>query len=198
MRVDADRLAASIEDGCGGLQTARVRTTYHPGAGEWTIEAAEIADPAAGLEPRTLVVRRVAGGLGEHKWVDRRLAGAPDSADDVLLVDELDDVLECGSANVFVVVHGALATPPLDGRILPGTVRARVLALAHADGIERGRATGRPDGARRRRRGVRHQLDPGGAAGRGRAGVGTWDVGPRTGWLRDTLPGAAEPAVCHL
>jgi branched-subunit amino acid aminotransferase/4-amino-4-deoxychorismate lyase len=38
-------------------------------------------------------------------------------------------VLEAAYANVFVVEGTHLVTPPLDGRQLPGTVRARVLAL---------------------------------------------------------------------
>jgi para-aminobenzoate synthetase/4-amino-4-deoxychorismate lyase len=45
-------------------------------------------------------------------------------------------VLEAGRANLFAVFDRALATPPLDRRILPGTARAAVLALAAELGIE--------------------------------------------------------------
>ena len=45
-------------------------------------------------------------------------------------------MLEAGRANLFVVSDGALATPPLDGRILPGTARAATLAVAAELGIE--------------------------------------------------------------
>jgi para-aminobenzoate synthetase/4-amino-4-deoxychorismate lyase len=131
--VDAAGLGGRIRREAAGLRTARLRTTYHPASGGWTVETAEIDE--AQLEPRTLGVRRVADGLGPHKWVDRRLATAPAGADDVLLVDEHDLVLECGSANVLVVLAGALVTPPLDGRILPGTLRARALAQAREQGV---------------------------------------------------------------
>ncbi len=130
--VDVAALAQRLVADTGGLGTARVRTSYDPGTGVWTIDAARIDVP--GLDPRRLVVRRVVGGLGPHKWTDRRPVADPGDADDVLLVDELDHVLECGSANVFVVLPDEIATPPLDGRILPGTVRARVLALAVSEG----------------------------------------------------------------
>lgn len=46
------------------------------------------------------------------------------------------EVLEAGRANVFAVIGGALVTPPLDGRILPGTARAATLRLAGELGIE--------------------------------------------------------------
>ena len=38
-------------------------------------------------------------------------------------------MLEAAYANLFIVEGTHLITPPLDGRQLPGTVRARVLAL---------------------------------------------------------------------
>ena len=46
-----------------------------------------------------------------------------------LIVDLDGDVLEAAYANLFIVEGTHLVTPPLDGRQLPGTVRARVLAL---------------------------------------------------------------------
>jgi para-aminobenzoate synthetase/4-amino-4-deoxychorismate lyase len=130
--VDVAALAERLVADVGDLARARVRTSYDPGAGQWEIDAARIDDP--GHDPRTLALRRVAGGLGAHKWTDRRLVADPGDADDVLLVDEHDHLLECGSANVFVVLAGRVVTPPLDGRILPGTVRARVLAALRSDG----------------------------------------------------------------
>lgn len=130
--ADANALAERIRADSVGLGTARVRTSYDPRSAAWEIEALRIDEP--GLEMRTLVVRRVQGGLGPHKWSDRRLVSEPGDADDVLLVDAADMVLECGAANVFAVVDSGVVTPPLDGRILPGTVRRRVLALLAADG----------------------------------------------------------------
>jgi para-aminobenzoate synthetase / 4-amino-4-deoxychorismate lyase len=88
--------------------------------------AAEPAADAVVLAPVVLP-----GGLGAHKWRDRRLLDAlAGRTGAVPLVVDLDgDVLEAAYANVFVVEGTHLVTPPLDGRQLPGTVRARVLAL---------------------------------------------------------------------
>jgi para-aminobenzoate synthetase / 4-amino-4-deoxychorismate lyase len=86
----------------------------------------ELAPDAVTLAPAVLP-----GGLGAHKWRDRRLLDelATRLAAVPLLVDLDGDVLEAAYANVFVVEGNHLVTPPLDGRQLPGTVRARVLAL---------------------------------------------------------------------
>ena len=79
------------------------------------------------------------GGLGAHKWADRSLleeAQAGLAADSLpLLIDRDGAVLEASRANVFAVRDGALFTPPLDGRILPGITRMRVLELAAARGV---------------------------------------------------------------
>ena len=75
--------------------------------------------------------RSLPGGLGAHKWRDRRLLDElAERLEAVPLLVDLDgDVLEAGYANLFIVEGTHLVTPPLDGRQLPGTVRARVLAL---------------------------------------------------------------------
>jgi para-aminobenzoate synthetase / 4-amino-4-deoxychorismate lyase len=80
------------------------------------------------------------GGLGAHKWADRSLldaaqAGLP--ADSLLLIVDTDGaVLEASRANLFAVRNGSLFTPPLDGRILPGITRMRVLEIAESIDIE--------------------------------------------------------------
>jgi para-aminobenzoate synthetase/4-amino-4-deoxychorismate lyase len=89
----------------------------------------------------------VPGGLGAHKWRDRslldraqaRLGGLP------LIADTNGDVLEAARANIFVVRDGALFTPPLDGRILPGVTRVRVLEIAAEMGLETSENVLRPD-----------------------------------------------------
>ena len=82
----------------------------------------------------------VAGGLGPHKWADRALLDEAQTElpDDALplILDEDDAVLEASRANVFAVRDGALFTPPLDGRILPGITRMRMLEIAGELGIE--------------------------------------------------------------
>jgi len=83
----------------------------------------------------------IPGGLGAHKWLDRRLlAGLAEAAglgpDEHLLIEDSNgDVLETDRANVFAVIDGVLHTPPADGRLLPGITRAAVLRAAACDGI---------------------------------------------------------------
>lgn len=80
------------------------------------------------------------GGLGAHKWGDRSLLEKAQkelpAAALPLIVDEEGSVLEASRANIFAMRDGVLLTPPLDGRILPGITRARVLEIAAALGIE--------------------------------------------------------------
>lgn len=109
--------------------------------------AAEPIDPATffpakenGADVRTI---RHPEWAGAHKWVDRDWLESVEAelGETVPLILDGDDVLEAGRANIFLVKDGALATPPLDGRVLPGTARAATLALATDLGIE---ATERP------------------------------------------------------
>ena len=78
------------------------------------------------------------GGLGAHKWRDRSLLNAlaevaPGTVP--LIVDSDGSVLEAADANIWMVEDQTLVTPPTDGRILPGTTRARLL-LAEANARE--------------------------------------------------------------
>jgi para-aminobenzoate synthetase / 4-amino-4-deoxychorismate lyase len=81
----------------------------------------------------------VAGGLGAHKWADRGMLDVAQaklpSGTLPLIVDSSGTALEASRANIFVVRDGALFTPPLDGRILPGVTRARVLEIAASLGV---------------------------------------------------------------
>ncbi|MDQ6607505.1 MAG: bifunctional anthranilate synthase component I family protein/class IV aminotransferase, partial [Actinomycetota bacterium] len=75
------------------------------------------------------------GGLGAHKWRDRRLlealvARAPGTVP--LLIDTDGFVLEAAYANVWIAERDTLITPPTDGRILPGVTRAALLATGTA------------------------------------------------------------------
>ena len=84
--------------------------------------------PAA---PAELMAFALPGGLGAHKWRDRRLleALAAHAAGAVpLLIDTDDLALEAAYANIWIVEQGALVTPPADGRILAGVTRAALLA----------------------------------------------------------------------
>jgi para-aminobenzoate synthetase/4-amino-4-deoxychorismate lyase len=72
----------------------------------------------------------VPGGLGAHKWRDRRLLESHEGDDPAtmpLLLDADGLVLEASRASVFVrAADGTLHAPPLDGRVLPGVTRARL------------------------------------------------------------------------
>jgi len=98
----------------------RVRITVSPAGPPYALQY------PARLEPFTLP-----GGLGAHKWRDRGLldALAASARGAVpLLVDTDGCVLEAAYANVWIVEGDELITPPTDGRILPGTMRAALVA----------------------------------------------------------------------
>jgi branched-subunit amino acid aminotransferase/4-amino-4-deoxychorismate lyase len=56
-------------------------------------------------------------------------------ADDALLVDGEGRIFEGATSNVFVVRAGGLVTPPAEGDILPGVLRAKVEELGTGAGI---------------------------------------------------------------
>ena len=127
--------------------SGRLRITARPVGGPLQVTVEVIP---AGPGPETVVLHPVtiAGGLGAHKWRDRRLldrlagpaglrpGGAGLGPDEQLLIeDDHGEVLETDRANVFAVIDGVLYTPPADGRLLPGITRAAVLRLAGGEGI---------------------------------------------------------------
>ena len=76
------------------------------------------------------------GGLGHHKWADRRALDGVEAGTVPLLLDQGDEVLEAGRANLFAGIDGVLFTPVADGRILPGIARAGAIAAAAEAGID--------------------------------------------------------------
>jgi para-aminobenzoate synthetase/4-amino-4-deoxychorismate lyase len=127
-----------------GSALARLRLTLAPderGALDLSAVTADV-EPATvfptGGRGTTLAAVCVAGGLGRHKWADRDLlerVGAELDGALPLIVDADGSVLEAERANVFAVRDGALATPPDDGRILPGIARARTIEVARGLGV---------------------------------------------------------------
>jgi para-aminobenzoate synthetase / 4-amino-4-deoxychorismate lyase len=132
----AGQLAQCLAAGGSG----RLRITVRPVGGPLQCRV-ELADP--GPDPGAIRLRtaEVAGGLGGHKWADRRLladriaALSPAPDEQLLLTDADGSVLETDRANIFAVLGGVLHTPAADGRILPGIARARVLAAARRAGL---------------------------------------------------------------
>lgn len=144
-RVVGPARALALARAAGESALARMRLNLSPddrGALDLTAVTAAVdratvlppADQGFALGPVT-----VPGGLGRHKWADRRLLdGAADAlhGEVPLLVDDDGIVLEAERASVFAVHHDVLVTPPDDGRILPGITRARTIGLAGELGIE--------------------------------------------------------------
>jgi branched-subunit amino acid aminotransferase/4-amino-4-deoxychorismate lyase len=54
---------------------------------------------------------------------------------DAILVDEQGRIFEGATSNMFLVRGGGLVTPPAEGAILPGVLRAKIEELAGGDGI---------------------------------------------------------------
>lgn len=128
-----------ISDGAAGLGLGRLRLTVVPGVAP-NVRVAEV-DAALVFPERAdaLAPMTVPGGIGAHKWVDRRLLDRAQAELEPalpLLLDADGAPLETARGNLFVVREGALVTPALDGRLLPGIARARAIEVARTAGIE--------------------------------------------------------------
>jgi para-aminobenzoate synthetase/4-amino-4-deoxychorismate lyase len=118
--------AAAAES--AALERCRMRVLADPDGAVW-ISVSAASEPLRST-PVVLVPFALPGGLGAHKWRDRRLleALADVAAGAVpLLVDTDGQVLEAAYANIWLMENDELITPPADGRILPGTTRAALL-----------------------------------------------------------------------
>jgi para-aminobenzoate synthetase/4-amino-4-deoxychorismate lyase len=142
-------LEEAIADAARPLALGRIRVDLLPQTGEGVLRPASlrfeiIAEP---IDPATFFPTKENGAdlrtihqpewVGAHKWTDRDWLESVEAelGETVPLILDRDEVLESGRANVFLVKDGALATPPADGRILPGTARAATLALAADLGV---------------------------------------------------------------
>jgi para-aminobenzoate synthetase/4-amino-4-deoxychorismate lyase len=131
-----DSLAAALAQNPAG----RLRITVCPAGGPLRAlaEVVPLDRPPAQVSLRPAVIE---GGLGTHKWLDRRLLADLSAAmalrpgEQLLIEDACGDVLETDRANVFAVIGGVLHTPPADGRLLPGVARAAVLRAASLAGL---------------------------------------------------------------
>ncbi len=154
VRLDAhlERLAASVRElyadelagdarergfaAAAGVALGRLRIDYRPDGRGLAATCTPLGAPRPPVHLRCVTVP---GGLGAHKWADRRLLealAAVVAPAQPLLCDLDGRVLEAERASVFALGgDGTLRTPPLDGRILPGLTRARVLELAGPLGL---------------------------------------------------------------
>jgi para-aminobenzoate synthetase / 4-amino-4-deoxychorismate lyase len=133
-------LAAELHRCLAARPTGRLRITLRPRGGplDATVAVVPLDDSVEGTDLAPVVVP---GGIGAHKWADRRLLDrlrqtAKASQGVQLLIEDTDGTaLETDRANVFAVSGRVLRTPPADGRLLPGIARAAVLQLAAAAGL---------------------------------------------------------------
>ncbi len=183
--------------GLAGRHRLRVDALPMDGDVSFTVSTSPLGDDVPGW---TLVPRVVPGGLGEHKWADRGALApltAPDRDD--LVLDADGSVLEAGRAALLLVMDDGVHVPPLDGRLLPSTARARLLDRLRDDGVpvhERRLTLGDVADAREvlvanALRGVVPVLEV--------EGVGRWRPGPLTATLarppqRRTTATAVAPA----
>jgi para-aminobenzoate synthetase / 4-amino-4-deoxychorismate lyase len=137
-------LAADAVAACAGVALGRERidVSFDADTVSWEAVATAI-DPDEFFPPwrrgatlRSLEAPEWSGAhkLVDREWLDHREAELGEAVP--LLVGADGAVLEAGRANVFAVIEGVLATPPLDGRILAGTARAATVELAGELGIE--------------------------------------------------------------
>jgi para-aminobenzoate synthetase/4-amino-4-deoxychorismate lyase len=131
----ADRLRAAAAE---HPDAGRLRLSVRPGR---TLEVGIVATRLPGARPPVRLQRTtVPGGLGPHKWSDRRLLDALTGAvapEQPLLCDLDGHLLETARANVFLVDRDrTLVTPPVAGRLLPGVTRARAIAHARRLGLD--------------------------------------------------------------
>ena len=144
----AELYGASLPADLGRADRARRRrrtpvpaacaSTYVPGDAEPARSSVRPFDPTA--RRRTLAPVTVPGGIGAHKWIDRRLLDA--LAEQVapalpLLVDLDGYVLESWGANVFARLPGGDAGHAAAGRAHPAGRGPR----AAAGGARRARAS---------------------------------------------------------
>lgn len=90
---------------------------------------------ARGFQLKTIISAARTGPIPAAKSLDYRAnlearqAAQAAGFDEALFVDPQGFVLEGAVSNLFLVRQGTLITPPLSARILPGVMRAAVLAL---------------------------------------------------------------------
>lgn len=128
-------LAQQVADAARDVITGRVRVVLDAHGAH--VSTGPLPQPG----PTTLHPVTLPGGLGAHKWADRTLVDALAAPGATPLFCDLDGhVLEAGYAAFLIVEDGRLVAPPLDGRILPSTSRARLDADEEPITLERARA----------------------------------------------------------
>ncbi|MEA2371550.1 MAG: para-aminobenzoate synthetase / 4-amino-4-deoxychorismate lyase [Solirubrobacteraceae bacterium] len=136
---DAAELVWAEAAAGGSAGVSRLRLTARPAGAQLEL-AVGVSGLATTGQPVVLRTVTIPGGLGPHKWVDRRLIEAlvRHFAPEEPVFCDLDGlVLETSRSNVFIVdAGGTLVTPPVNGRLLPGVTRRRLIGIAGRLGLE--------------------------------------------------------------
>ena len=133
---DLDACVAHAMRAAAVDQPCRLRIVVVPG--EAPQAALAPLGPAASRAAVPLRPWTLPGGLGPHKWVDRRLVDEASRrlGATPLIVEPDGEVLEAAWGNVWALEGGRLITPAADGRLLPGVTRSRLLDVAAELGFE--------------------------------------------------------------
>jgi len=141
--ASADELRARCEQcvsanglGEGSLKIVVFQDTDGPGELIVTREKTYLAEQYE----RGFALKAFPGGQREGKLfslktvnylgnLQAKQAAVAAGCEEALFIDSAGLILEGATSNVFVVKGGEVLTPPLDGRILPGIARNRVLQL---------------------------------------------------------------------
>lgn len=130
---------AALAKACAGAdaEKLRVRLVLRRD-GAFDITAAPFtSDPPEKIWRVAVAAKKFDSGdpLLRHKTTRRDLyedALAASGADEVVFLNEKEEICESARANVFVESEGVLLTPPLSSGLLPGVLRAHLLAQGRA------------------------------------------------------------------
>ena len=129
LTLEADMERRAREAGAACAEPARLRIRLAPGEGV-AIETEPLTAGTILPPPTTLTPIAIPGGLGRHKWNDRRILAGPEP----LVLDLTGEVLEAGAGAIVIVEGDRLVTPPADGRNLPSvtleSARSAGIAIA--------------------------------------------------------------------
>lgn len=142
------RMEASVKRLYGNALSDGLADEVHEVAARPDVQAIRITarpDGSEMVESRLVLPRRypieltpflLPGGLGAHKWADRRLLDRlAANRTTPLLLDTDGTVLEASWGNVWIVEGERLVTPPADGRILDGITRGDVIRADEWQGL---------------------------------------------------------------
>ena len=141
-RCDESRVVEALTgaaESFPGAAAARLRVRIVLSADGAIESSAAQIEPVAANAVWTVAIaeRRFDSGdpLLRHKTTRRELYEtelARANADEVLFLNERDEVCEGARTNIFVERDGALLTPPVSSGLLPGVLRANLLAQGKA------------------------------------------------------------------